>query len=189
MLRVCSAQLCPHVRVSQVEGFVIGENLSLGNLMGTIADFYKRLGPEFADMKFKPTYNPYTEPSMEFCCYHPTLKKWVEVGNSGVFRPEMLRPMGFPPNISVIAWGMSLERPTMIKYGAPMWPQPHAGGCAGICRQGSRRCGAMRLFTDMFTLDTGGAHEPTPCVPAWWRVAGTSSRIYARSLATGLTST
>ena len=33
--------------------------------MGTIADFYRRLGPEFADMKFKPTYNPYTEPSME----------------------------------------------------------------------------------------------------------------------------
>ena len=132
----------------QVEGFVIGENLSLGHLMGTIAEFYKALGPEsasephtslssqcvqciqrttqailhcvlrcrFADMKFKPTYNPYTEPSMEFCCWHPTLQKWVEVGNSGVFRPEMLRPMGFPEGISVIAWGMSLERPTMIKY-------------------------------------------------------------------------
>jgi len=100
----------------QVEGFVIGEGLSLSHLMGTIEDFYKRLGPEFQSMKFKPTYNPYTEPSMEFCCWHPTLNKWVEVGNSGVFRPEMLRPMGFPEGISVIAWGMSLERPTMIKY-------------------------------------------------------------------------
>ena len=101
----------------QVEGFIIDRNLSLGNLMGTIADFYKRLGPEFSDLKFKPTYNPYTEPSMEFHAYHPGLGKWVEVGNSGVFRPEMLRPMGFPPDVSVIAWGMSLERPTMIKYG------------------------------------------------------------------------
>ena len=101
----------------QVEGFIIDRNLSLGNLMGTIADFYKRLGPEFVDLKFKPTYNPYTEPSMEFHAYHPGLGKWVEVGNSGVFRPEMLRPMGFPPDVSVIAWGMSLERPTMIKYG------------------------------------------------------------------------
>jgi len=100
----------------QVEGFVIGQDLSLGHLMGTIADFYRRLGPEFAEMKFKPTYNPYTEPSMEFCCWHPTLEKWVEVGNSGVFRPEMLRPMGFPENVSVIAWGLALERPTMIKY-------------------------------------------------------------------------
>mgnify|MGYP002637285682 FL=1 len=79
-----------------MEGFVIGHDLSLSNLMGTIEDFYRRLGPEFQKMKFKPTYNPYTEPSMEFCCWHPTLNKWVEVGNSGVFRPEMLRPMGFP---------------------------------------------------------------------------------------------
>jgi len=101
----------------QVEGFVIGENLSLGNLMGTIEDFYRRLGPEFQDIKFKPTYNPYTEPSMEFHSYHPGLKRWVEMGNSGVFRPEMLRPMGFGENVSVIAWGMSLERPTMKKYG------------------------------------------------------------------------
>jgi len=101
----------------QVEGFIIGYDLSLGNLMGEIADFYRRLGPEFYNIRFKPTYNPYTEPSMEFHAYHPTLKKWVEVGNSGVFRPEMLRPMGFPENVSVIAWGMSLERPTMIKYG------------------------------------------------------------------------
>jgi len=100
----------------QVEGFVIGEGLSLANLMGTIEDFFRRLGPEFQDMKFKPTYNPYTEPSMEFACYHPTLKKWVECGNSGVFRPEMLRPMGFNDNVTVIAWGLSLERPTMIKY-------------------------------------------------------------------------
>ena len=45
------------------------------------------------------------------------LKKWVEIGNSGMFRPEMLRPMGFPDDVHVIAWGLSLERPTMIKYG------------------------------------------------------------------------
>ena len=38
------------------------------------------------------------------------LKKWVEVGNSGVFRPEMLLPMGLPKDVAVIAWGLSLER-------------------------------------------------------------------------------
>ena len=38
------------------------------------------------------------------------------IGNSGMFRPEMLAPMGPPPNVRVIAWGLSLERPTMIKY-------------------------------------------------------------------------
>lgn len=67
-------------------------------------------------LKFKPTYNPYTEPSLEFYGFHPQLKKWMELGNSGIFRPEMLQPMGLPPNVNVIAWGISLERPTMIYY-------------------------------------------------------------------------
>lgn len=42
---------------------------------------------------------------------------YLQVGNSGMFRPEMLRPMGLPDDVNVIAWGLSLERPTMIKYG------------------------------------------------------------------------
>uniref|UniRef100_A0A0A9YLT0 Putative phenylalanine--tRNA ligase alpha subunit n=1 Tax=Lygus hesperus TaxID=30085 RepID=A0A0A9YLT0_LYGHE len=54
---------------------------------------------------------------MEIFGYSSHLQRWIEVGNSGMFRPEMLTPMGFPPNIRVIAWGLSLERPTMIKYG------------------------------------------------------------------------
>jgi phenylalanyl-tRNA synthetase alpha chain len=53
---------------------------------------------------------------MEVFGWHPSLKKWVEIGNSGIFRPEMLLPMGFPKDVNVIAWGLSLERPTMIKY-------------------------------------------------------------------------
>uniref|UniRef100_A0A453PNK6 phenylalanine--tRNA ligase n=1 Tax=Aegilops tauschii subsp. strangulata TaxID=200361 RepID=A0A453PNK6_AEGTS len=65
-------------------------------------------------LRFKPAYNPYTEPSMEIFGYHEDLKKWVEIGNSGMFRPEMLLPMGLPEGVNVIAWGLSLERPTMI---------------------------------------------------------------------------
>jgi phenylalanyl-tRNA synthetase alpha chain len=42
--------------------------------------------------------------------FHLGLKRWVEIGNSGVFRPEMLLPMGLPSDVSVIAWGLSLER-------------------------------------------------------------------------------
>ena len=53
---------------------------------------------------------------MEIFGYQPQLKKWIEIGNSGIFRPEMVRPMGVPENVRVIAWGLSLERPTMIKY-------------------------------------------------------------------------
>eukprot|EP00304_Pavlova_gyrans_P013524 CAMPEP_0206041894 /NCGR_PEP_ID=MMETSP1466-20131121/6228_1 /ASSEMBLY_ACC=CAM_ASM_001126 /TAXON_ID=44452 /ORGANISM="Pavlova gyrans, Strain CCMP608" /LENGTH=528 /DNA_ID=CAMNT_0053416597 /DNA_START=15 /DNA_END=1598 /DNA_ORIENTATION=- len=98
----------------QVEGFIIDRNLTLGNLLGVLQEFFGRLG--MTGLKFKPTYNPYTEPSLEVHAWHEGLQRIVEVGNSGVFRPEMLRPMGFDEDVSVIAWGLSLERPTMIRY-------------------------------------------------------------------------
>ncbi|KAK3520503.1 hypothetical protein QTP70_024119 [Hemibagrus guttatus] len=99
----------------QIEGVVADYGLTLGDLMGVLHQFFTKLG--ITKLRFKPAYNPYTEPSMEVFSYHEGLKKWVEVGNSGVFRPEMLLPMGLPKDVSVIAWGLSLERPTMIKYG------------------------------------------------------------------------
>jgi phenylalanyl-tRNA synthetase alpha chain len=98
----------------QVEGLVADRNLSLGNLIGTIKTFFEKIG--ITQIRFKPAYNPYTEPSMEIFGFHPQLKRWCEIGNSGMFRPEMLRPMGLPEDVRVIAWGLSLERPTMIKY-------------------------------------------------------------------------
>ena len=55
------------------------------------------------------------QPSLEIFAFHPQLKKWVEIGNSGMFRPEMLEPMGFPKDVHVHGWGISLERPTMIR--------------------------------------------------------------------------
>ncbi|KAL6121286.1 hypothetical protein NUSPORA_01824 [Nucleospora cyclopteri] len=99
----------------QVEGLVLGENLSLGDLMGILSMFFSKLG--LNKIKFKPAFNPYTEPSMEIFGYHEGLRKWIEIGNSGIFRPEMLQPMGYDKNATVIAWGLSLERPAMIKYG------------------------------------------------------------------------
>ncbi|KAF5745710.1 Phenylalanyl-tRNA synthetase / phenylalanine--tRNA ligase putative isoform 1 [Tripterygium wilfordii] len=99
----------------QIEGLVCDRGLTLGHLIGVLEDFFSRLG--MSKLKFKPAYNPYTEPSMEIFSYHDGLGKWVEIGNSGMFRPEMLRPMGLPEDVNVIAWGLSLERPTMILYG------------------------------------------------------------------------
>lgn len=99
----------------QIEGVVCDRGLTLGDLIGVLNEFFARLG--IKKLRFKPAYNPYTEPSMEIFSYHEGLKKWVEVGNSGMFRPEMLQPMGLPEDVSVIAWGLSLERPTMIMYG------------------------------------------------------------------------
>lgn len=93
--------------------------------------FFGKMG--ITNLRFKPAYNPYTEvrdlqfselasdsflnkPSLEIFAFHPALKKWVEIGNSGMFRPEMLEPLGLPSDVRVHGWGLSLERPTMIRY-------------------------------------------------------------------------
>jgi len=99
----------------QIEGVIADKNLSLGELIGVFKVFFSKLGMN--DLRFKPAYNPYTEPSLEIFAFHKGLNKWVEVGNSGVFRPEMLLPMNLPKDVTVFGWGLSLERPTMIKYG------------------------------------------------------------------------
>jgi len=99
----------------QIEGLIADRGLTLGNLIAVIREFFEKLG--IKKLRFKPAYNPYTEPSMEVFSYHEGLKKWIELGNSGMFRPEMLLPMELPDDVRVIAWGLSLERPTMIKYG------------------------------------------------------------------------
>lgn len=98
----------------QIEGVVADYGLTLGHCIGVINTFFLKLGIE--KLRFKPAYNPYTEPSMEIFSYHEGLAKWVEIGNSGMFRPEMLLPMGLPAGVNVIGFGLSLERPTMIKY-------------------------------------------------------------------------
>lgn len=99
----------------QVEGVIADFGLTLGGLIGFMETFFGKMGVR--GLRFKPAYNPYTEPSMEIFGWHEGLGRWVEIGNSGMFRPEMLEPMGFPSDMRVYGWGLSLERPTMIKYG------------------------------------------------------------------------
>ncbi|RDW93898.1 phenylalanine--tRNA ligase subunit alpha [Aspergillus mulundensis] len=98
----------------QIEGVIADFDLTLGGLIGFMEVFFAKMG--IHKLRFKPAYNPYTEPSMEIFGYHDGLGKWVEIGNSGMFRPEMLEPMGLPKDMRVYGWGLSLERPTMIKY-------------------------------------------------------------------------
>lgn len=96
----------------QVEGYIMGEGLTLRHLMGIITEFYSKLG--LTKIRFKPTYNPYTEPSMEAAAYNPQLGKWVELINSGMFRKESLAPFGI--DVPVIAWGFGLERLALFMY-------------------------------------------------------------------------
>lgn len=98
----------------QIEGVIVDYNLTLGDLIGFMQEFFSKMGVH--ELRFKPAYNPYTEPSLEIFAFHKQLDKWVEIGNSGLFRPEMLESMGLPKDMRVIGFGLSLERPTMIKY-------------------------------------------------------------------------
>ncbi|WP_135829967.1 phenylalanine--tRNA ligase subunit alpha [Halorussus halobius] len=97
----------------QIEGWVMAENLSVRDLMGTFEEFYAEFG--ITDIEFKPHYNPYTEPSFELFGTHPTTGEMVEIGNSGMFRPEVLDPLGV--DCDVMAWGLALERLLMLMYG------------------------------------------------------------------------
>lgn len=99
----------------QIEGVIADYGLTLGGLMDFLGQFFNKIG--ISNLRFKPAYNPYTEPSMEVFGYHKGLGKWVEIGNSGMFRPEMLLAMGLPEGLRCYGFGLSLERPTMIKYG------------------------------------------------------------------------
>ncbi|KAK4456478.1 tRNA synthetases class II core domain (F)-domain-containing protein [Cladorrhinum samala] len=99
----------------QVEGVIADYGLTLGGLMEFMDMFFGAMG--VTDLRYKPAYNPYTEPSMEIFSYHKGLNKLIEIGNSGIFRPEMLEAMGLPRDMIVFGFGLSLERPTMIKYG------------------------------------------------------------------------
>ncbi|MCH7660249.1 MAG: phenylalanine--tRNA ligase subunit alpha, partial [Euryarchaeota archaeon] len=98
----------------QIEGWVMAEELSVRDLKGTFTEFYEQFG--ITDLQFKPHYNPYTEPSFELFGHHPETGELIEIGNSGMFRPEVLEPLGV--ECDVMAWGLALERLAMLITGA-----------------------------------------------------------------------
>jgi phenylalanyl-tRNA synthetase alpha chain len=95
----------------QIEGIVVEPGASLAMLKGTLTEFYRRLG--FPKVRLNPSYFPYTEPSMEVQVWYEG--KWMELGGSGVFRPEVTAPIGVSD--PVIAWGHGLERLAMVRFG------------------------------------------------------------------------
>ncbi len=95
----------------QVEGLVCGEKISYQNLLGTLKEFYKKLGFE---VRFRPAYFPYTYLSTECEVYLEEKESWIELGGSGMFRPEVLKPLGI--NQPALAFGLGIERLAMIRY-------------------------------------------------------------------------
>ncbi|MGC8515166.1 MAG: phenylalanine--tRNA ligase subunit alpha [Thermoplasmata archaeon] len=94
----------------QVEGAVYAKDANLSTLKGLMRHFYHELG--FDDLDFIPSYYPYTEPSMDVVATFNG--KEIELGGSGIFRPEVTIPAGL--KYPVIAWGLGLERLAMFLY-------------------------------------------------------------------------
>ena len=99
----------------QIEGIVIGDNVTLCNLIAILKEFYRKMG--FPKIVTRPGFFPYTEPSMEIAVFYDKLNEWVEMGGSGIFRPEVTYPWGIKNPTRVLAWGMGLERLAMLKFG------------------------------------------------------------------------
>jgi phenylalanyl-tRNA synthetase alpha chain len=94
----------------QVGGIIVDENATFRDLLGLLKEFFRKLG--FEKIRFRPSYFPYTEPSLEVEVFYEKKKTWLELGGAGIFRPEVCLPAwGKYP---VLAWGISLERPTML---------------------------------------------------------------------------
>lgn len=94
----------------QTEGIVLEEGLNFRHLKGLL----KMFAEEFANtsqIKIKPAYFPFTEPSAELFAKHPDLG-WIELAGSGIFRPEMTYPLGV--RVPVLAWGIGIDRIGML---------------------------------------------------------------------------
>ncbi|HHF56564.1 MAG TPA: phenylalanine--tRNA ligase subunit alpha [Thermoplasmatales archaeon] len=95
----------------QIEGIIYEEDANFGMLKGILKEFYSRMG--FEKIRFRPSYFPYTEPSLEIEV--EWRGKWIELGGAGIFRPEVTLPFGVEE--PVLAWGLGLERMAMILLG------------------------------------------------------------------------
>lgn len=97
----------------QVEGIILDEGLNLRHLIGIL----KMFGKEFAnaeEIKVTPSYFPFTEPSASLYAKHPKMG-WIELAGAGMFREEMLTPLGI--KVPVLAWGIGIDRIGMFNMG------------------------------------------------------------------------
>ncbi len=113
---------------NQVEGLVVDKDISFANLKGTLEVFVKRLLGEKTQLRFRPSYFPFTEPSYEVdaTCFKCGGKGcnlckqtgWIELLGSGMIHPNVLKMNGYDPDVySGFAFGTGLDRLAMFKYG------------------------------------------------------------------------
>ena len=116
------------VQFHQVEGLAVGRHIRMTDLKGTVAEFAKRMYGDGVQVRFRASYFPFTEPSMEidvecFICGGKGCRVckytgWLEISGAGMVHPNVLRNGGYDPAVwSGFAFGMGPERATMLKHG------------------------------------------------------------------------
>jgi phenylalanyl-tRNA synthetase alpha chain len=116
------------VQFHQIEGLVVGKDITLGHLKGTLNTFLKKLFGENIKTHFRPGYFPFVEPGVEIdmvcfkcggagcpACSH---SGWIEILGAGMVHPNVLKNVGIDPNEwQGFAFGTGVERLVMLKYG------------------------------------------------------------------------
>ena len=107
----------------QFEGLAVDKGLSMADLRGTLEHFARQMFGDEADIRLRPNYFPFTEPSAELDIWHPGAKggpQWIEWGGCGMVHPNVLRSAGIDPDVySGFAFGMGIERTLMFRNEVP----------------------------------------------------------------------
>ena len=109
----------------QLDGVAVGPvgSVTLAHLKGTLETFYRAYFGEDSKIRFRPSFFPFTEPSVEVdAWYAPEGKegRWLEMNGAGMLHPNVIRNAGLDPEkIAGFAWGGGIERMLMVKYGIP----------------------------------------------------------------------
>ena len=124
----CDSDMTHTPMFHQVEGLVVDKDVSFGDLKGVLTIFvHQMFGPE-VDLRFRPSFFPFTEPSAEvdiqcvICrgegCRVCSATGWLEILGSGMVDPEVFKMVGYEPEeVTGYAFGMGIERIAMLKYG------------------------------------------------------------------------
>jgi phenylalanyl-tRNA synthetase alpha chain len=104
----------------QVEGLLIDKSCSFGQLKGLLQDFMRRFFEADLELRFRPSYFPFTEPSAEVDIRSPKTGEWLEVLGCGMVHPNVLQQVNLDPDEYIgFAFGMGLDRLAMLYYGIP----------------------------------------------------------------------
>ena len=99
----------------QVEGLVVGENVTFADLKGVIQAFAYRMFGKSAKVRFRPSFFPFTEPSAEYDIWFNG--KWLEISGAGMVHPNVFNAVGYDSEkYTGYAFGMGIDRVAMLKY-------------------------------------------------------------------------